>query len=98
MINCVCILVNLVLYFNFWGDLLRILVKKLSICKVDVDFVKCREIFEIFFREDEEGNVFMEVVFLFSKMMRVKEYCVDESVFNIFFYFCFLGEFVGKVL
>lgn len=95
-INCACTLVNSVPHFNFRGDLLRILVKKLSTRKVDADFVKCRETLETLFREDEEGNASMEAVSLLSKMMRAKEYRVDESVLNTFLHLRLLGEFAGK--
>lgn len=95
-INCACTLVNSVPHFNFRGDLLRILVKKLSTRKVDADFVKCRETLETLFKEDEEGNASMEAVSLLSKMMRAKEYRVDESVLNTFLHLRLLGEFAGK--
>lgn len=95
-INCACTLVNSVPHFNFRGDLLRILVKKLSTRKVDADFVKCRETLKTLFREDEEGNASMEAVSLLSKMMRAKEYRVDESVLNTFLHLRLLGEFAGK--
>ncbi|KAK4650173.1 hypothetical protein QC762_701700 [Podospora pseudocomata] len=95
-INCACTLVNSVPHFNFRGDLLRILVKKLSTRKVDAGFVKCRETLETLFKEDEEGNASMEAVSLLSKMMRAKEYRVDESVLNTFLHLRLLGEFAGK--
>ncbi|KAK0736986.1 nucleolar complex-associated protein-domain-containing protein [Apiosordaria backusii] len=95
-ITCACTLVNSVPHFNFRGELLRILVKKLSTRRVDADFVKCREALETLFREDEEGNASMEAVSLLSKMMRAKEYRVDESVLNTFLHLRLLGEFAGK--
>ncbi|KAK0661166.1 nucleolar complex-associated protein-domain-containing protein [Cercophora samala] len=95
-INCACTLVNAVPHFNFRGELLRILVKKLSSRKVDADFIKCRETLETLFKEDEEGNATMEAVSLLSKMMRAKEYRVDESVLNTFLHLRLLGEFSGK--
>ncbi|KAK4196623.1 nucleolar complex-associated protein-domain-containing protein [Triangularia verruculosa] len=95
-ITCACTLVNSVPHFNFRGELLRILVKKLSTRKVDADFIKCREALETLFKEDEEGNASMEAVSLLSKMMKAKEYRVDESVLNTFLHLRLLGEFAGK--
>ncbi|KAK4190080.1 nucleolar complex-associated protein-domain-containing protein [Podospora australis] len=95
-ITCACTLVNEVPHFNFRGELLRILVKKLSGRKVDADFIKCREAIETLFKEDEEGNSSMEAVGLLSKMMRAKEYRVDESVLNTFLHLRLLGEYSGK--
>ncbi|KAK4225528.1 nucleolar complex-associated protein-domain-containing protein [Podospora fimiseda] len=95
-ITCACTLVNAVPHFNFRGDLLRILVRKLSGRKIDADFIKCREALETLFKEDEEGNASMEAVSLLTKMMRSKEYRVDESVLNTFLHLRLLGEYSGK--
>ncbi|EGS20629.1 uncharacterized protein CTHT_0024630 [Thermochaetoides thermophila DSM 1495] len=94
--TCACELVNAVPHFNFRGDLLRILVKKLSTRKIDRDFVKCREALEKLFQDDEEGNASQEAVSLLSKMMKAREYRVDESVLNLFLHLRLLSEFVGK--
>ncbi|KAK4457185.1 nucleolar complex-associated protein-domain-containing protein [Cladorrhinum samala] len=95
-ITCACTLVAAVPHFNFRGDLLRILIRKLSSRKVDADFIKCRETLETLFREDEDGNASMEAVSLLTKMMRSKEYRVDESVLNTFLQLRLLGEYSGK--
>jgi nucleolar complex protein 3 len=94
--TCACTLVNAVPHFNFRGDLLRILVRKLSSRKVDDDFVKCRQALETLFREDEDGKASMEAVSLLTKMMKAREYRVDESVLNMFLHLRLLSEFVGK--
>ncbi|KAL1842737.1 hypothetical protein VTJ49DRAFT_4375 [Mycothermus thermophilus] len=94
--TCACTLINAVPHFNFRGDLLRILVRKLSSRKLDEDFVKCRQALETLFREDEEGNASMEAVSLLTKMMKAREYRVDESVLNMFLHLRLLSEFVGK--
>lgn len=95
-ITCACTLVTAVPHFNFRGDLLRVLIRKLSSRKVDADFIKCRETLETLFKEDEEGNASMEAVSLLTKMMRSKEYRVDESVLNTFLQLRLLGEYSGK--
>ncbi|KAL2156162.1 hypothetical protein VTH82DRAFT_907 [Thermothelomyces myriococcoides] len=94
--TCACTLVTTVPHFNFRGELLRILVKKLSRRKVDDDFTKCRETLETLFREDEEGNASMEAVSLLTKMMKARDYRIDESVLNTFLQLRLLSEFSGK--
>ena len=95
-IACACTLLNTVPHFNFRGDLLGILVRKLSSRTVDADFVKCRQALETMFRDDEEGRPSMEAVSLIAKMMKAKEYHVDESVLNTFLHLRLLSEFSGK--
>ncbi|KAK4140329.1 nucleolar complex-associated protein-domain-containing protein [Dichotomopilus funicola] len=94
--TCACTLVNAVPHFNFRGELLRILVKKLSGRKVDDNFTKCLQTLETLFQEDEEGNATMEAVSLLIKMMKAREYRVDESVLNMFLHLRLLSEFAGK--
>lgn len=95
-IACACTLLNAVPHFNFRGDLLRILVRKLSTRELDGDFTKCREAMQKLFQEDEEGRPSMEAVSLLTKMMKAKEYRVDESVLNLFLHLRLLSEFSGK--
>ncbi|KAL2024391.1 hypothetical protein VTK56DRAFT_8202 [Thermocarpiscus australiensis] len=94
--TCACTLVNAVPHFNFRGDLLRILVRKLSTRKLDDDFVKCRQALETLFQEDEEGKASMEAVSLLTKMMKARDYRIDESVLNMFLHLRLLSEFSGK--
>jgi len=94
-IMCACTLLNAVPHFNFRGDLLRILVRKLSSRNVDGDFVKCRQALEKLLREDEEGRPSMEAVSLLSKMMRARKYNTEESVLNLFLHLRLLSEFSG---
>ncbi|KAK5664221.1 hypothetical protein OQA88_437 [Cercophora sp. LCS_1] len=95
-ITCACTLLNAVPHFNFRGDLLRILVRKLSARSLDPDFVKCRKAMETLFHEDEEGRPSMEAVSLLTKMMKAREYRVHESVLNLFLHLRLLSEFSGK--
>ena len=94
--TCACALVKAVPHFNFRGDLLRILVRKLSSRNVDGNFARCRQTLETLFRDDEEGNATMEAVSLVTKMMKAREYRVDESVLNLFLHLRLLSEFFGK--
>lgn len=95
-ITCACTLLNSVPHFNFRGDLLKIIVGKLSTRRVDDDFNKCTKAIETLFQDDEEGRPAMEAVSLLSKMMRAREYQVDETVVNVFLHLRLLSEFSGK--
>ncbi|OTA94562.1 hypothetical protein M434DRAFT_394626 [Hypoxylon sp. CO27-5] len=95
-ITCACTLLTTVPHFNFRGDLIKILVGKLSTRHVDEDFNKCLSALETLFKEDEEGRPAMEAVSLLSKMMKAKEYQVHESVVNLFLHLRLLSDFSGK--
>ncbi|KAH7354358.1 nucleolar complex-associated protein [Plectosphaerella cucumerina] len=95
-IMCACTLLNAVPHFNFRDDLLKILVAKLSKRVVDADYVRCRRALERLFADDEEGRPSMEAVSLLSKMMRARDFRVDEAVVNLFLHLRLLSEFAGK--
>ena len=102
-ITCACTLLTSVPHFNFRSDLVKILVGKLSTRRRrggagdgDADFDHCLRALETLFREDEEGRASMEAVSLLSKMMRAREYEVDEGVVNLFLHLRLLSEFAGK--
>ncbi|KAK5160213.1 hypothetical protein LTR04_004767 [Oleoguttula sp. CCFEE 6159] len=91
-ISCACNLLTSVPHFNFRGDVLKILVDKLSSRKRDEDFTKCREALETLFRNDEDGNASLDAVAMLTKMMKAKGYRVDESVLNTFLHLRLLSE------
>lgn len=95
-ITCACTLLNAVPHFNFRGELIKILVAKLSRRRVDADFAKCQRALETLFAEDDEGRPSMEAVSTLSKMMRARDYDVDERVINLFLHLRLLSEFSGK--
>jgi nucleolar complex protein 3 len=95
-IMCACTLLTSVPHFNFRGELLNILVRKLSSRNVDDDFVKCREAIETIFREDQDGTPSLDAMTLLTKMMKVKDYRIDESVLNTFLHLRLLSEFSWK--
>lgn len=95
-IACTCALLTAVPHFNFRGELLKILVGKLSTRKVDDDFNKCRETIENLFRNDEDGTPSLDAVALITKMMKGRGYRVDESVLNTFLHLRLLSEFSWK--
>ncbi|PVH73800.1 nuclear export protein Noc3 [Cadophora sp. DSE1049] len=92
-ISCACTLLTEVPHFNFRGDLLKILVKKLSTRLMDEDFVKCRETIETLFKNDEDGTPSLDAVSILTRMMKERSYRVDESVLNTFLHLRLLTEF-----
>jgi nucleolar complex protein 3 len=95
-VSCACNLITSVPHFNFRGELLKLLIGKLSTRRVDADFVRCREALEQLFETDEEGNASLEAVTMLTKMMKGKNYHFDESVLNTFLHLRLLAEFSQK--
>lgn len=95
-LKCACTLLTTHPHFNSRGDVLRILVGKLSTKKVDKSFIACEKAIETLFRDDEEGRPSMEAASILSKMMKARDYQVDESVLNLFLHLRLLSEFAGK--
>lgn len=94
--SCACALLLAVPHFNFRGELLKILVNKLSTMKVDEDFIKCRETVETLFRNDDDGTPSLDAVALLTRMMKARSWRVDESVLNTFLQLRLLSEFSGR--
>jgi nucleolar complex protein 3 len=92
-VSCASTLLTSVPHFNFRGDLLKILVGKLSTRRVDADFVRCREAMETLFENDEDGVAALEAVTMLTKMMKSRNYHFDESVLNTFLHLRLLSEF-----
>ncbi|EPS32867.1 hypothetical protein PDE_07828 [Penicillium oxalicum 114-2] len=95
-ISCACTLLQAVPHFNFRSELVKILVNRLARKQVDGDFVKCRETMEEIFAKDNDGVVSLEAVRLLSKMMKAREFNINESVLNTFLHLRLLGEFSRK--
>jgi nucleolar complex protein 3 len=95
-ISCACELLVSVPHFNFRGDLLKVLVDKLSILNVDQMFVKCRETLETVFQNDEDGRISLDAISLLTRMMKARNYFVDESVLNSFLHLRLLTEFTHQ--
>ncbi|KAJ6263227.1 hypothetical protein Dda_1788 [Drechslerella dactyloides] len=83
-ISCTCTLLDSVPHFNFRQELLKIVVERLSSRVIDDSFIKCRNTLEEFFRQDESGTGSLEAVRMIVKMLKAKDYHVDESVLNTF--------------
>jgi nucleolar complex protein 3 len=95
-ISCTSTLLISVPHFNFRSELLKILVNKLSQRRVDENTVKCRETLQTIFRSDDDGYVSHEAVQMLTKMIKAKNYNVDEGVINTFLHLRLLSEFTHK--
>ncbi|MCJ1268796.1 hypothetical protein MMC22_008684 [Lobaria immixta] len=95
-VSCACALLLAVPHFNFRGELLKILINRLSGKKMDASFHKCRETMETLFRDDEDGHASLDAVTILTRMMKVRSYRVDESVLNTFLHLRLLSEFSSK--
>ena len=95
-IACTCALLIAVPHFNFRGELLKILVGKLSTNTIDADFIKCRETLESLFCHDEDGTSSLDAVGLITRMMKARDYQIDESILNTFLHLRLLSEFSSK--
>ncbi|KAL9001565.1 MAG: hypothetical protein Q9169_000140 [Polycauliona sp. 2 TL-2023] len=95
-ISCACTLLLAVPHFNFRSELIKILVDKLSTRNRDGDFVKCLETLEKLFREDDDGNPSLDGVTQLSKVIKARDYRIDESVLNTFLHLRLLSEFSSR--
>lgn len=95
-INCACALLIAVPHFNARTELLNILILQLSSREASPDFTKCVDTLEAFFAADDDGAPSLEAVTLLSKMMRSKDYKIQESVLNTFFQLRLLTELSVK--
>lgn len=91
-INCVCTLLTSVPHFNFRGDLLKVVVDQVAKRETSPELVKCLSTLGSFFAEDTDGGASLEAVQILTKMMRAKDYRVDESVLNTLFHLRLLSE------
>ncbi|KAI4221093.1 MAG: hypothetical protein LQ349_007932, partial [Xanthoria aureola] len=73
-----------------------ILVDKLSTRNRDGDFTKCLETLEKLFREDDDGNPSLDGVTQLSKLIKARDYRIDESVLNTFLHLRLLSEFSSR--
>lgn len=95
-ISCACALLLAVPHFNFRGELIKILVNKLSARKIDANFHRCIKAIETLFRDDEDGTASVDVVLILTRMMKARNYNVDESLLNTFLHLRLLSEFSSK--
>ncbi|KAI5811252.1 nucleolar complex-associated protein-domain-containing protein [Peziza echinospora] len=95
-IACVCALLSAVPHFNFRGELLKIIIERLSSKSIDEGFVKARETLEELFRTDEEGTASLDAVRMLVKMFKTRRFHVHESVLNTFLSLRLLSELSVK--
>ncbi|KAL8691936.1 MAG: hypothetical protein Q9224_004064, partial [Gallowayella concinna] len=95
-ISCACTLLLAVPHFNFRSELIELLVHKLSTRNRDNDFTKCLETLEKLFREDDDGNPSLDGVTKLSKLIKARDYRIDESVLNTFLHLRLLSELSSR--
>lgn len=95
-ISCACALLLAVPHFNFRGELIEILANKISARKIDANFHRCIKAIVTLFRDDEDGTASLDVVLVLTRMIKARNYHVDESVLNAFLHLRLLSEFSSK--
>lgn len=95
-ISCACALLLAVPHFNFRGELIEILANKISARKIDSNFHRCIKAIVTLFRDDEDGTASLDVVLVLTRMIKARNYHVDESVLNTFLHLRLLSEFSSK--
>lgn len=95
-LSCACQLVVAVPHFNCREELLKLLITRLSRRTVNAAHAKCVSTLEQLFRDDEDGIASQEAVNMLTRMMKTRDYAVDESVLNTFLHLRLLNEFAAK--
>lgn len=95
-VSCACNLLLAVPHFNFRGDLIRILVGKLSSKRRDADYENCIRTIESLFEGDDDGHASLDAVSNITKMLKAKNYNVNEEILNTFLHLRLLSEFSAK--
>ena len=92
-IGCACNLLQSVAHFNFRGELLTILVTKVSTKTLNKNFSRCAESLAYLFENDEDGAASLEAVSILSKMIKGKNFQVHEDALNVLLHLRLLSEF-----
>ena len=95
-ISCACNLLLAVPHFNFRSELLQILVQKLSSKNQANDFTKCLETLEKLFEDDEDGNSSLDAVNQLAKLVKARDYRIDERILNTFLHLRLLSELSSR--
>lgn len=95
-VSCACNLLTEVPHFNFRAELLKILTDTLSSRENSHDFMLSCTAMQTLFQNDDEGNASLEAVTVMAKMMRARDYRIDERVLNLFLSLRLLTEFSKK--
>ncbi|KAK0911092.1 hypothetical protein LTR02_003530 [Friedmanniomyces endolithicus] len=79
-IACATTLLTSVPHFNCRNELIALVVRKLSTRNLSADGRKCAEALEQLFRDDEEGHASLEAVGQLTRMMKGKNFQINEIV------------------
>ena len=94
--SCACKLMLSASHFNFREDIIKIVVRKLSGKPLGRDFARCRTTIETLFQDDEDGGPSFEAVVALTRLIKARNYRVDESVVNTLLYLRLLTEAAFK--
>ncbi|KAK1063022.1 hypothetical protein LTR74_009846 [Friedmanniomyces endolithicus] len=83
-------------HFNCRNELIALVVRKLSTRNMSAEGRKCAEALEQLFRDDEEGHASLEAVGQLTRMMKGKNFQINEIVLNTFLHLRLLSEFTHK--
>ena len=95
-VSCACTLLLSVPHFNFRSELIKILAEKLGGRRIDKDYIQCRTTLETLFQDDEEGNASLDAVTNLTRMIKNRNYNIDESALNTLLHLRLLKEFSSK--
>lgn len=72
-------------HFNFRSHILTILIRRICKPNIAVDPVSAQSIktLESLMNVDEEGNISLDIIRIFSKTIKVRKYNVEETVLNM---------------
>ena len=95
-LTCACTLLTSVPHFNCRNDLIALLVKHLSSRNLSAQASRCLSALEQLFRDDSEGHASLEAVTQLTRMMKTKNYQINEQLLNTFLHLRLLSEFAHK--
>ena len=94
--SCACKLLLSVAHFNFREDVIKVVIRKLGSKPSGRDFLRCRSTVETLFQDDEDGGPSFDTVVALTRMIKARNYRVDESAVNTFLHLRLLTEAAFK--
>ena len=91
-VNCACSLLLNVPHFNFRDELLDLVIRQLSTMENSSEFAKCVEGLETLFKQDEDGAASLDAVRALAKMIKTRNFHVQEAVLNTFLHLRLLSD------
>jgi nucleolar complex protein 3 len=95
-LNCASTLLLALPHFNFRTELIKIVISPFRRRYVTKDFERSLQTLEKLFREDDDGRPSLEALTAVTKLIKGKDYNVNESLINLFLSLRLLSEFNSK--